>query len=96
MGTRLNRLTEAVLRCTHNICFEQKYEKDKIFQLKIVIFFSREKSLYIAWTCFRNGDGLPLYLGTVGCVFLLTAARTGPSISFRKHAYVIYCNISRL
>ena len=27
MGTRKNRLVEAVLRSTHNLCFEQKYEK---------------------------------------------------------------------
>ena len=27
-----------VLTCTHNICFEQKYEKVKKIQLKIVIF----------------------------------------------------------
>ena len=27
MGTRLNRLVEAVLTGTHNLCFEQKYEK---------------------------------------------------------------------
>ena len=38
MGTRLNRLIEAVLTCTHNICFEQKYENSKKNQLKIVIF----------------------------------------------------------
>ena len=30
----------------------------KIFQLKIVFFCSREKSLYIAWACFRNAGGL--------------------------------------
>ena len=29
-------------------------KKVKKFQLKIVIFFSHEKSLYIAWACFRN------------------------------------------
>ena len=27
MGTRKNRLAEAVLTNTHNLCFEQKYEK---------------------------------------------------------------------
>ena len=27
MGTGLNRLAEAVLTSTHNLCFEQKYEK---------------------------------------------------------------------
>ena len=26
MGTRSNRINEAVLTCTHNICFEQKYD----------------------------------------------------------------------
>ena len=31
-------LNEAVLTCTHNICFEQKYENSKKIQLKIVIF----------------------------------------------------------
>ena len=29
MGTRHNRLTEAVLTCTHNLSFEQKYENSK-------------------------------------------------------------------
>ena len=29
---------EAVLTCTLNICFEQKYENSKKIQLKIVIF----------------------------------------------------------
>ena len=38
MGTRKNRLNEAVLTCTHNICFEQKYENSEKNQLKIVIF----------------------------------------------------------
>ena len=27
MGTRLSRLAKAVLTSTHNLCFEQKYEK---------------------------------------------------------------------
>ena len=40
----LVRINEAVLTCTHNICFEQKYEKSKNMkkvkknQLKIVIY----------------------------------------------------------
>ena len=38
MGTRKNRLNEAVLTCTHNLCFEQKMKIVKKFQLKIVIF----------------------------------------------------------
>ena len=31
MDTRDNRLAEAVLTSTHNLCFEQKYEKYKKF-----------------------------------------------------------------
>ena len=31
MGTRWNRLGEAVLTSTHNLCFEQKYENIRIF-----------------------------------------------------------------
>ena len=33
MGTRLNRLAEAVLTSTHNLCFEQKYENIRVFFL---------------------------------------------------------------
>ena len=32
----------AVLTCTHNLCFEQKYEN------------SQKKLLYLVWACFRN------------------------------------------
>ena len=38
MGTRKNRLGEAVLTSTHNLCFEQKYEKYQNFYLKIFLF----------------------------------------------------------
>ena len=43
MGTRYNSLGEAVLTSTHNLCFEQKYEKlsdvlSKNFQFLVVIF----------------------------------------------------------
>ena len=49
MGTRKNRLNEAVLTCTHNICFEQKYENIKKNQLKIVIFTS------VKYRCILHG-----------------------------------------
>ena len=58
MGTRKICLNEAVLTCTHNICFEQNMKIVKKEQLLIVTenyrFYSRGKSLYIAWACFRN------------------------------------------
>ena len=47
MGTRKNRLTEAVLTSTHNLCFEQKYEKYQNFYLKIFIFLVVKFSIYL-------------------------------------------------
>ena len=40
--------------CMDNLCFEQKYEKSKKNQPKIVIFTAVKVLLYIAWTCLRN------------------------------------------
>ena len=45
---------EAVLTCIHNICFEQKYEHSKTISTENCPFYSSEKTLYIAWACFRN------------------------------------------
>ena len=39
MGTRYNRLDEAVLTNTHNLCFELKYEKCQHFYLKTFRLF---------------------------------------------------------
>ena len=64
MGTRLNRLTVAVLTCTHNLCFEQKYENCQRFSLENCHFYSREILVYIAWECLRNAinfNGLNTY-----------------------------------
>ena len=47
-------VSEAVLTCTHIICFEQKYENSKKKLTENCHFYSREKSLLIAWACFRN------------------------------------------
>ena len=38
-------LTEAVLTCSHNLCFEQKYEKYYSFSYEN--YYSREKLQYI-------------------------------------------------
>ena len=38
MGARQNRLIEAVLTSTHNICFEQKYENTQNDSTEIIIF----------------------------------------------------------
>ena len=56
MGTRLNRLNEAVLTCTHNISFEQKYEKSKK-KMKIVTFTAVLNSCILQWARFSNECG---------------------------------------
>ena len=47
-------INETVLACTLNICFEQKYENSPKKSTENCHVYSREKSLYIAWACFRN------------------------------------------
>ena len=54
MGTRYNRLGEAVLTCNYNLCFEQSKKNINNFYLKILIFYNLKKSLYIIWARFRN------------------------------------------
>ena len=56
MGTRKNPLTEAVLTCTHNLCFEQKLEKYQKLSSENYHFYSCEILQYIARTCLRNGQ----------------------------------------
>ena len=55
MGTRKNRLNEAVLTCIHNIYVLSKHMKIvKKYSTENCHFYSHGKSLYIAWACFRN------------------------------------------
>ena len=47
MGTRWNRLGEAVLTSTHNLCFEQKYEKYWSFLSENFQFLEVNFSMYL-------------------------------------------------
>ena len=47
MGTRKNRLGEAVLTSTHNLCFEQKYEKYQNFLSENFQFLEVKFSIYL-------------------------------------------------
>ena len=47
MGTRKNRLAEAVLTSTNNLCFEQKYEKYQSFLSEIFQFLEVNFSIYL-------------------------------------------------
>ena len=40
--------------CTHDLCFEQIYENSQNNSNENCHFYSREKSVYVAWACFRN------------------------------------------
>ena len=46
MGTRLNRLTKAVLTSNQNLCFEPKYEKYQSFYSEKNQFFEVKFSIY--------------------------------------------------
>ena len=47
MGTRSNRLGEAVLTSTHNLCFEQKYETYQYFLSENFQFLMVKISIYL-------------------------------------------------
>ena len=47
MGTRSYRLGEAVLTSTHNLCFEQKYEKYQYFSSENFHFLVVKFSIYL-------------------------------------------------
>ena len=47
MGTRSNRLAEAVLTSTHNLCFGQKYEKYQNFSSDYFHFLVIKFSVYL-------------------------------------------------
>ena len=47
MGIHQNCLTEAVLTSTHNLCFEQKYEKYQNFLSENVHFLVVKFSVYL-------------------------------------------------
>ena len=47
MGTRLNRLAEAVLTSTNNLCLEQKYEKYLCFLSENFQFLEVKFSIYL-------------------------------------------------
>ena len=48
----LERLAQAVLKSTHNLCFEQKYEEYQNFYLKIFSFFGGK--IFSIFSCFRK------------------------------------------
>ena len=52
MGTRQNRLAEAVLTSTHNLYFEQKYEKYQSILSENFQFLEVKFSIFLNWRVF--------------------------------------------
>ena len=44
MGTRKNHLAEAVLTCTHNVCFKKDFRNIKNLPMKFLIFTAEKKN----------------------------------------------------
>ena len=55
MGTRSKRLGEAVQTSTHNLCFEQKYEKYQYFLSENFQFLVVKFSIYLDRRVFVMG-----------------------------------------
>ena len=76
MDTRQNRLAEAVLTSTHNLCFERKYEKYQSFLSENFQFLEVKFSIYLNRRVFVMSGTLFLlalviwYLGTQGKTLL--------------------------
>ena len=60
MGTRWNRLVEAVPTSNHNLCLEQKYENFRIFLSENFHFLVVKFSVYLNRRVFVM-DWVPLY-----------------------------------
>ena len=55
MGTRKNRLIEAVLTSTHNLCFGAKIRKN-VYTCKPQFYYTKVgcKGVFVTRTCFRD------------------------------------------
>ena len=94
MGTRQNRLTEAVLTSTHNLCFEQKYDKyqnflsenSRFLVVKFPVYLTRHvfvmKLLHAGAKCRAQFDSilhtLPRY--RTGCTGFVQSGRDFPIV----------------
>ena len=62
MGTRWNRLAEAVLTSTHNLCLEQKFEKYQRFLSENFQFLEVKFSTYLNRHVFVMNPSSPEFL----------------------------------
>ena len=65
--------------------FEQKYEKSQKNSTENCHFYSREKSLYVAWACFHNDNHVSSRRGMGTHLFLFFYIFAG-----NKQMYPVY------
>ena len=76
MGTRWNRLSEAVLTSTHNLCFGAKIRK--VYPCKPQFYYIKVgcKGVFVTQTCFRDVylwiSFVPLLNNLVKCLYSMT------------------------
>ena len=76
MGTRSNRLSEAVLTSTHNLCFEQKYEKYLSFLCENFQFLEVKFSIYL----YRRVFVMLFLIMTICCTHTQSFSRNSKDI----------------
>ena len=81
MGTRSNRLGEAVLTSTHNLCFEQKYEKYLSFLSENFLYLQVQFSIYLNRHVFVMGTSITVYDFCFWCCLFLCGLMVGNCVA---------------
>ena len=94
MGTRKNRLPEAVLTGTHNLCFQQKYEKYQNFLSENFPFLFVKFSIYLNRRVFVICSKTNMTVYLVYCTYpnirycdIRDHCKSVGAQSLRKHSY---------
>ena len=81
MGIRSNRLAEAVRTSTHNLCFEQNYEKYQNFYLKFFNFLVKV-SIYLNRRVFVMKTNNKTPWSITECIICLVLVNKLPVVRF--------------
>ena len=82
----MNRLVEAVLMCTYNLCFEQKYEKYQNFLSETFHFLGVKFSVYLnrLVIVMKRSDNLIIHLRHVWILKERSYIRADPSLCWAR------------
>ena len=89
MGTCWNCLIKTVLTSTHNLCFEQKYEKYQIFLSENFQFLVAKFSICLNRRVFVMGLEINEYKG--GWLYLTDSFNVFKWDLFRRHTKILKC-----